>query len=311
MYIDENNIRSLDLNLLVALDALLRERSVTRAARRVGVGQPAMSHSLKRLREFFGDPIFVRVGREMQVTPFAQQLEAPLRRWLAELRTVLNAPGPFDPATCERSFTLITSDLLAVVLPTLAWRMQEEAPHVRLEVRTPDADPVQALQSSGADLALAPPQAHAPGMCQRVVSRITWATFVAPGHAGLEDGELSLERWLQIPHITVNTASSSPSFVASAIASAGLVRRVGLVVPSFLVAPYVVARSEMLFTAPRESIGPIAQLLGLCALQPPLLLPEIPVLELWPERLHADPAHAWFRHVVAEVVAEFGADSQA
>ncbi len=311
MYIDENNIRSLDLNLLVALDALLRERSVTRAARRVGVGQPAMSHSLKRLRDFLSDPIFVRVGREMQVTPLAQQLEAPLRRWLAELRTVLNAPGPFEPATCERRFTLVTSDLLAVLLPTLVERMQEQAPNVRLVVRTPDADPVRALQSSGADLALAPPQAHAPGMCQRVVSRITWATFLAPGHRGLEDGELSLERWLQIPHITVDTASSGPSFVASAVASAGLQRHVGLVVPSFLVAPYVVARSEMLFTAPRELVGPIAQILGLCVVEPPLDLPEIPVLELWPERLHADPAHVWFRHLVAEAVAELGAGAQA
>ena len=311
MYIDEDNLRSLDLNLLVALDALLRERSVTRAARRMGVGQPAMSHSLKRLREFLADPIFVRVGREMQMTPLAEQMAVPLRRWLAELRTVFNATGPFEPATSERSFTLITSDLLAVLLPTLVERMQEEAPHVRLEVRMPNDDPVQVLRSSGADLALAPPQVHAPGMCQRVVSRITWATFLVAGHAALEDGELSLERWLEIPHITVHTASSSSSFVASAIASAGLVRRVGLVVPSFLLAPYVVARSEMLFTAPRELVEPIAQLLGLCTVQPPISLPEIPVIELWPERLHADPAHVWFRHLVADVVAEFAAGAQA
>ncbi|MEZ4251049.1 MAG: LysR family transcriptional regulator [Polyangiales bacterium] len=136
----EPHLASLDLNLLVALDALLQEGSVTRAARRLGLSQPATSHALARLRELFGDPLLVRVGRGLAPTPRAEALRAPLERVLADVRRLLRERPAFDPATSRRRFVLLCPDLLAPLLPELLTVLEHDAPGVDLAVEQPRGD---------------------------------------------------------------------------------------------------------------------------------------------------------------------------
>lgn len=296
-------LRALDLNLLVALDALLQEQSVTRAARRVGVGQSAMSHSLRRLRELVGDPLLVRVGRQMRPTPRAERLAGPLRQKLGELQRLLGDEGGFDPETSTRRFRLVCSDLLASFLPALLARMRASAPGVTLEVRLPTRGVADALLTEGGadDLGLGPSQPDTPGLKQRGLGRIDWVVLARGDHPVSVAG-LTRASWTRYPHVLVRTGNASANRVAGAILGEGLERRIGLVVPSFLMAPYAVSETDLLYTAPRQLVAKQARQLGLAVLEPPVALPWVTVFQVWPERLGADAAHRWLRDVVAEVV---------
>ena len=139
----------IDLNLLSVLHTLLAEGSVTRAARRLGVGQPAASHALTRLRKLFADPLFVRAGRQLVPTPRAEALREPLARLLAETARLVAHEAGFDPARTTRSFVLVCPDLLAPMLPRLVAHLGAKAPKARLEVVLPRPDDARALLRSG------------------------------------------------------------------------------------------------------------------------------------------------------------------
>ncbi len=295
------DLSAVDLNLLVALDALLAERNVTRAAARLRRTQPATSHALARLRDLFGDPLLVRSGREMVPTPRALALAEPLAQALADLRRLLGEEGAFDPARSARTFRLSCPDLLAAFLPELLAAMSATAPGVALAVRAPDGDVGAALATT--DLALAPANAAASGLMRKVLGRVTWVVLAREGHPGV-GRRLTLARWCAYPHVQVRVREGEPSFVDRALAAAGAERRIALHVPSFLVAPEVVARTDCFFTAPRELVAPIAARLGLAMHRPPLPIPEIPVAAHWHERTHADAGHRWFRDAVGAVVSE-------
>jgi DNA-binding transcriptional LysR family regulator len=311
----EASLRDVDLNLLVALDALLATRSVTAAARRLRLGQPAMSHALGRLRTLFGDPLLVRAGRGLEPTPRAEALTAPLGRLLRDTEQLLRVEESFDPARSRRAFRLVCPDLTLAALPDVLAAIAAVAPHVRLEVRQPNAGAVEALASGGDDLALSAqpgPAADAPGFVQRTLGTIDWAIFLRARHplALARARKLTVAAWLAQPHVVVRTGSSSPSLVERVIAAAGHTRHVGLVAPGFLAAAQVVARTNFVLAAPRQLLAPVAAELGLVTRAPPLALPSIPAVALWPERLHLDPGHRWFRGVVADVLARVLAEKR-
>ncbi|HJL15024.1 MAG TPA: LysR family transcriptional regulator, partial [Sandaracinaceae bacterium LLY-WYZ-13_1] len=293
----EVNVRAFDLNLLVALDALLEDRSVTRAARRVGLSQPAMSHALARLRTELGDPVLVRAGRAMRPTPRAERLREPVRRVLADVERALRDEGRFAPATSSRRFSLTCPDLLAPVLPDLLGSMTAQAPGVRLEV-FPQPGPDLSLAG---DLALGPAGREGTGLMSRTLGRVRWAVVGRRGHPAFR-GRLTVAKWTRYPHVQVRTGDGNPSIVGEALARAGVRRTVGLVVPSFLAAPEVVARTDHLFAAVRELVEPVAERLGLALKRPPVALDDVPVAMFWHERMHADDGHRWFRDAVADVI---------
>lgn len=290
------DISGVDLNLLVALDALLAEAHVTRAARRVGLSQPAMSHALSRLRELFDDPLLVRAGRGMVPTPRAEALRGPLARVLGDIGRLVRETGAFDPATSTRAFRMLCPDLLSPALPDLLSAMSVEAPRVRLEVRPLGPG----MDLGAADLALSRPQAEGPGLTTRTLGQLTWAVLARRDHPARR--RFGRDAWLRYPHVQVATGSGSASVVDAALARARMERRIGVTVPGFLVAPEVVARTDFFFTAPRELIAPVAERHDLALLRPPIAIDPIPVVALWHERVHADPAHVWFRSVVTRVV---------
>lgn len=306
-------LSAIDLNLLVVLDALLAERNVTRAARRLGLTQPTTSHALSRLRDLLGDPLLVRVGRGMQPTPRAEALAPALARTLADLRRLIQSEPEFDPARSQRAFVIACPDLLAPRVPAIIARMQREAPRCGIELRAPIAgDDAAALGTGGVDLALAPtprtgPESEGGALVQRALGTLRWGVLARRGHPALRTGargrpRISREAWLAHPHVVVRTGSQSPSAVGRALERAGLERRVGLVVPAFLLVPHVVAATDMLAAVPQELVRELADDLDLALVDLPIPIPEIPVAAIWHERYHADPAHRWLRGLVVETL---------
>lgn len=293
----EMNLSSFDLNLLVALDALLDEGSVTRAAQRTGISQPAMSHALRRLRDELDDPLLVRDGRAMLPTPRAERLRGPVQRLLADTRRVLRDEGGFDPEISTRAFCLACPDLLALLLPELLAALTERAPAIRLDV-VPSPGPD--LAGDG-DLWLGPAPVQGAGLMSRTIGRVHWAVVGRRGHPALS-GRLTVAKWIRHPHVQVRTGDRRPSFIDLALSAAGVQRTIGLTVPSFLAALEVLPRTSYLFTVVRELTEPVADRLGLVVKRPPIPLDPIPVAAAWHERQHADPGHQWFRQTVMDVL---------
>ncbi|MFO0628445.1 MAG: LysR family transcriptional regulator [Polyangiales bacterium] len=288
-----------DLTALAALDALLTERHVTRAAARLGISQSSMSHHLAGLRARFGDPLLVRVGPSMALTPRAQAMAAPLAAAMDALRRAVTDAAPFDPARADRAFTLACPDLLAPLLPGLIQAIRADAPGVTPRVVLPGAALDDALATGRCDVALAPTPAQAPGLVALSLGRVGWCVIARAGHPIARRRALTREAWARYPHVVVEQGNGSPNRVGDAIARAGVRRTVGLTVPGFLWVPWVLSQTDMLFTAPRALVRDIVAALGLVERDAPVPLPVIPVSALWHERFQNDAGHRWFRERVA------------
>lgn len=294
----------IDLNLLLVLQALFQEGSVTRAARRLGVGQPAASHSLTRLRALFGDPLFVRVGRQITPTPRAEALREPLARLLAEVNQLVHKEPAFEPARTTRAFSLVCPDLLAPVLRRLSAQLSAQAPHARLEVVLPRPDDERALEEGRVDLALRPLPEEAAGLVRRGLGKVRFAVVARRNHPLARSRKLTSEQWAAYPHVQVRTGHGGKSIVGSELARTQFRRRIGLIVPTFLSALLVVAETDLLFTAPRELVRPLLDRFALTLLALPIALADVPVAAVWHERFHADPAQRFFRELVFTEVAD-------
>lgn len=291
--------KAIDLNLLKTLDALLREGSVTRAARSLGVGQPATSHALNRLRELCEDPLFVRSGRGIIPTPRAEAMREPVSRLLREAARIVAHEPAFDPAQTTRTFTLSCPDLLAPTLGALAARVGRQAPGARLVVRPRRPDDAHALERGETDVVLSPTPSVGPGLVRRGLGRVRFAIHMDAGHPLVAPRpRVTLQAWLVYPQVIVETGHGGSSLVAATLARAGIERRIGLVVPGFLAALAALRGTELTYAAPRELTAPLLETFGLCAAVPPIDLPEVPVAALWHERFTHDPAHRFFRELV-------------
>lgn len=293
------DVSTVDLNLLTTLDALLREGSVTRAARRLAIGQPAASHALGRLRVLFGDPLLVRTGRTMVLTPRAEALREPLSRVLGDAARLWREQPRFDPTETRRAFSVACPDVLAPLLPRLCARLYAAAPGARLEVSDRGASDVLALETGQTDLALGPGPAEGAGLLTRGLGHVHFGVVARRGHPALGKGrKLRARAWVEHPHVMVRTGTRSRSFVGEALEREGMQRRVGLVVPTFLAALVAVSETDLFFAAPRELVEPLLPRLGLVVVAPPIAVPAVPIVALWHERFQADPAHRFLRELV-------------
>jgi DNA-binding transcriptional LysR family regulator len=292
-----------DLNLLVAFDALVAEGNVTRAADRVGLTQPAMSHALGRLRKLVGDPLFVRTSQGMVPTPRAAELVEPIRRALGEIDRALFQPPRFDPGSATRSFNLAAVDFGAlVVLPPLLARVRVEAPHADLVVRQLRADTIeQQLVEGEVDVAVGMVHDEPPWMAHRKLFEERFICLARQGHPVVK-GAISLEQFVALEHALVAPRQHrSAGFVDRALAKRGLRRRVALTLPHFLVAPFVVASSDLVLTLPGRVARTFAGMMDLQLVQPPLEVEQFFVSAYWHERQTRDPAHGWLREVLVDV----------
>lgn len=293
------DFRTLNLNLLPALAALLRTRAVGRAARQVGVSQSAMSHSLAKLREAFGDPLLVAQGRSMVLTPRARELALSLPPALERLRESLAATDAFDPATATTTFTIATVDLFELTaLRSLLGYLARHAPGVRLRIERLGPSTFEALRDGDVDVVIggAGPPASA-GLRRVVLFREPFKVIARSDHPGL-GRRLTLASYLAYDHVLVRFEGREVAAVDRALASLGHQRRVGLSVPHFVAAPLAVAGSDMLSTVSSSVAAWGQSLLGLRLFDPPFELPAAPVSLWWAAAHDTDPARRWFRELL-------------
>ncbi len=295
---------SIDLNLLVALDTLLREKNVTRAAARLGISQSAMSHALRRMRNLFEDPLFVSTPRGMQPTPRAQELADPIERILKGVEHVLDQPR-FDPATAQRKFRIIASDYAQfVLLPSLVRYLERHAPGIDITIRTARSLLFERLERGDADLAIGLFDSDMEDGYRQELFSERFVCLVRAEHPVARRG-LTLERFLEFPHALVSPREfEDTGIVDTALAKLGKKRRVSLSVPHFLVAPYAIAGSDLLLTIPARIAHAFEKPFHLRILRPPLELPGFTMSQYWHERSRQEPAHTWLRGVLKQLSQE-------
>lgn len=301
----EVHLQSLDLNLVRVLEALVRHRSVTRAANELGLSQSATSHALARLRDELGDPLFILDKHKFIPTARAQALAEPLRRILAELQHALSPPPAFDPLTARHKFTIATADYAeALLIPLLVKRFEEVAPGVDLWFRPYAAEsPDDTLTNACVVIG---PRASGPTSSAIVMRNLFEERFVCvarSGHPALGK-RWTPERYASLQHVLIAPRGTPGGAVDHALADLSLRRRVAVGVPNFLSALFAVADSDLVCAVPERLATVFAKRLSLEIVQPPVVLPGFSMLMFWHERIQHDPAHVWMRSQVAEVAAD-------
>jgi DNA-binding transcriptional LysR family regulator len=301
----ETELAGVDLNLLVALSALLAERHVTRAARRLHQSQPVMSRALAELRELFGDPLLVREGHALRLTARAEALVGPLDRVLAEVRALV-APLSFDPAAATGVVRIAAPDIVTYMIgPALLRRLARDAPGLDLEIGQWTVRWREQLASGETDLTIAQPDGTEPGLYSQVLARNEWACVLRAGHPALDE-PWTVERYAGLRHLLIGFTSSGGGQVDDALAAVGLTRRVALRMPYVVLSPLVVAETDLVLTTARWLADKLARGTGLVVRDPPVPLAPVDLPMIWPERAHGDPRHRWFRSVLVEVADQEG-----
>jgi DNA-binding transcriptional LysR family regulator len=307
MGIDSVNLSRVDLNLLVHLDALLAERSVTRAAARVGLGQSAMSHNLARLRDLFSDELLTRGPEGLRPTPRALALVEPVRIALAQIQVLVSRDEAFDPRTAERTFSVGLPDSMEIlIVPSLLAYLREVAPGIHLRLHNIDSSKLlDDLDADRLDLAVgygvfAQGQAHHK---RRLLFTETYLCMFNAERTGIT-ASISLDDYLRLPHVLTSLRPGERGVVDDALEKLGLRRTVVLTTPRFLAVPSLVARAPVVVTMHARLARFFAAELGLSLSLPPVELPDMAVSLLWHASYDHDPAHAWLRQMMVRLVAE-------
>lgn len=289
------DVRSVNLNLLPALEALLLEGSVGAAARRLHVTQSAMSHSLRKLREALGDPLLVPHGRRLVLTPHAKEVRARLPSALDDLGAAVRPPT-FDPRTSTRTFRIATVDYFEMTtLPALLAYLRVRAPRVRLEIERFAPAHLAALEAGELDVVLTGGTGPWPeGARHTPLYDDPFVVIVRPDHPAVRR-RLDLATYLRLGHVLVSVEGRRDGVVDRVLAARGLSRQVALRVPHFAAAPLAVRHSDWLCTIARTVAVRARQLFGVRVLASPLPLPPAPVAMLTPRRRARDPASEWLR----------------
>lgn len=300
MNIDHN----IDRTLLRCFDALVTERSVSRAAERVGVSQPTMSNALARLRLVFGDPLLLRASGMMAPTNRALELVEPVRAALANIDGILAKSNSFDPATSRARFTLTAPEYVEYTLvPQLVKELQSAAPHIGLEVRSVNpAKALEWLESGEVDLRVGWVRDPPSSLRSKVLFRDRFVCLVRTGHPQVR-GKLTLQQYMTLLHVRARTSPRSDFWRVLDEAAAGGRRRarVAHIVQDFMVTPRVVAATDLIATVPERFALSVADQYRLQVLKSPLRLPAICIAAYWHERSQREPAHRWFRKVLTDV----------
>ncbi|MEK6410334.1 MAG: LysR family transcriptional regulator [Acidobacteriota bacterium] len=300
------NLQSFDLNLLLAFESLMIERNVTRAAKRIGLSQPAMSNALSRLRRTFDDPLLVRTPEGMAPTAAAHSLIVPVRAALAQLRAALEERPAFDPTASKRTFHLSTSDHVEIALiAPLVTKLLAKASRVSLRLTRPRAifqpPAVNALADS-IDLAIGffP---DVPALDASIHSEVLWeersVALARKAHPRIK-GKLTLRQFAAEHHAAVFYKTEGQGFIDTLLEQRGLARRAAVIVGHFASIPFVVAASDLIATVPERTADHFAKQLKLQVLPVPISIPPFRMTMLWHERMEADLAHAWLRGLIVE-----------
>ncbi|ASY69828.1 LysR-family transcriptional regulator [Sinorhizobium fredii CCBAU 83666] len=309
------NLNAFDLNLLRVFDALIRERSVTRAGDQIGLSQPAVSSALRRLRALLDDQLFIRRGNDMIPTPRALELGSPVRDALGKIELALHKRRHFDPATIQRRFTLLGSDIFSVMaMSALSRCCAEEAPGISLHlVDNALGNAERLLQEDAVDIALET-ELNVPDWVSSMpllsAPYVVVASARHPGiaAAGIKAREaIPLDLFCRLHHVARSSAGVVNCVVDAELAKVGRKRRVALTLPHTLGVAVATANSLHLATVPRQFAELMASHLGLKIYEAPVPLPATNINVFWHSRHDGDPAHQWLRRQIVRVRDEFDA----
>lgn len=303
--------RDLDIRSLYTLEAICRLGSISAAAAELGLSQPAVSHTLRKLRRVFGDPLFVRAGTGITPTPRATQLAASARRIESLVNVEVNSATEFDPRELRRCLRLLMTDPgELVLLPRLLRRVRSEAPHVTIESKSrPPSEMAEALDSGAADLAIGPfPELARSQLRQQRLYRRSFLCLVARDHPTIAREGLTPDTYLREPHLSVRSTSRTEEIFEQFLAENGYTRNVVLTVPHMLSVPAVVRESDLIATVPQAVGAFFGNYPGIMAHRAPFLddvsFPSTTVSQFWSARFEQDPVHTWIRALVSDLFSE-------
>lgn len=296
----------LDLNLLVALDVLLEEQNITRAAERLHMTQSATSGVLGRLRTFFEDELLVQVGRKMQPTPYALELAKPVREVLLTIRSSITTKQVFDPASSKRNFKLMASDyLITVLFSQVIQKIHDQAPNITFDMIAPsDAD---LLVRGEIDLMIVPERYIIAGHPSQLLFEEDYVCVVWQGNSLVGD-HLSLEQYMDLGHISVGLGRTRHLSIEDWFMNQyGFNRRLEVITHDFNTLPQLVIGTQRVATMHRRLALLYAQYLPLRILPAPVHIPPLREFMLWHRSMDGDPMHRWLRERIQEFIARVDA----
>lgn len=286
-----------DLNMVLTLQALFDTGQVSKAAAALDVSQPTVSQTLKRLREYFGDPLFVRSGNALRATPRALELQAPIGRIAREIGFLSQRPPSFDPGTAAREFVISMTDIAEFLgLPQAIAQFSAEAPHCAIRSVRAKAEQLQALLEDGQlDLAFGAYSGVNETLRQ---SKLGHYDFVCCT-AGALQRPLGADDYLDGRHVVVPRSGEAEDYAAAALKRLGFARRVVLRLPNYFAAIAAVAESGLMATLPRPAATRLAKYFAIHLHELPIDIGRVSSYMVWHERFHRDPSHQWLRSLLA------------
>jgi LysR family transcriptional activator of mexEF-oprN operon len=309
--IDHFNLRSFDLNLFLAFDAIMIERNVTRAAKRLRVRQPAMSHSLSVLRMLLQDELFVRRGQTMEPTPYALHLAGPVRRVLAQAQDALTTRAKFAEISEQRTFRMaFSASLAAVILPTLFVNVRAVAPSVRLTVQEANQDSIPDILKDGrAEIGVGYFEFKQAWIRQETLFQERYVCCF--NNSLLKIGpRIDLNTYFELPHVTVSTRNNQLGCLEKAFNGVGRRPNTTMSVSHFFPATTIAAHTPVLTTLPATLAMKYAAPLGLTLSPLPFDIDTCPVSMVWHSRIDGDDGTEWLRKRINEAVKQLGAETQ-
>ncbi|MBT8047057.1 MAG: LysR family transcriptional regulator [Xanthomonadales bacterium] len=306
------NIKSIDLNLLVYLDVLLRTRNVTRAAESLGISQPAMSNGLRRLRTLFSDPLLVRTSDGMSPTERAEQLQPLVREIVASVEKAVEPDKGFDASNSERVFRISVSDYSeSTLLPHLLRRIRSEAPNITLDILTPSDVSFEDVERGNVDLVINRFDALPQSFHQRTIWTDDFSCLISHNNPIRRD--FSLENYLEASHVWVSKtgmgigvgvepgASEQLGWVDDALSKLGEKRRIRVFTRHYHSAMQLAELRDLIITLPTKAAKLMKDDPAVIILPPPFDIPKIELKMAWSPLLQANPAHRWLRRLFSEV----------
>lgn len=300
-----DDVRDIDLNLLVVFHELFEQRQVSQVARRLNQSQPTISNALARLRKTFDDELFVRTAQGMQPTPRACEIAEPVAAALRLVQETLSRHDSFDAASSERRFVIAMTDVGELYfMPVLAQRCREHAPHIRISTVRPRTIALRTEMEAGrVDLAVGAFTDLPEALYQRRLFSQGYVLMYRKGHA-LSEGKLTLERLLAAQHLIVDSSESPYDSINQKLEKAGIAGGAQFRVPHFTAVPYIVSSTDLVVTVPKKLAVRAAESFGLEYAPLPLRLPALQTNMFWHRRFGQDAGNRWLRDFIAGIFAE-------
>lgn len=293
----EVNLRSIDLNLLVVLKALLDERHITRAASKAGLSQPAMSRALARLRKTFNDPLLVRTSSGLCLTSRASDLQAAVHNILSDIQNIICAPSS-NPREMRGEITIGARDYeVATVLPKVIQQITEQAPGLKLNIISLTGDNLDPLERNEVDFILSATESQSATLCRKLLFKDDFICMVSKKNS-LADKTLTLDDFLQLNHCMTTISGFGPGLVDLELAKLGLQRNVVVRTSQFLCVSHLIAHSDLIVTLPRK-MGELLSQQGHTSLcEVPISMEPFPIFLYWHIKHQTNPIHQWLRQSV-------------